>query len=319
MGDKILVLPFQAVNPSETNSWVGKSVQQSLVADITAMAPDRVVTSDQFAVTVESAITMGRQAGARYVVAGGFVTMGHDLRITGQILDVESGKPVGALKVTGDPAQVFRMEDGLAMQLKSRLFPDQTPSGEQQPMQTQVQPQVQVPEPQPTAASVRSDYNAYLNQPLQTPYYSSYASVPPQTAYGSDYNTYNYYPTPSYDYSDSGYDPYFYSGLGYPYSPYYGVGLGFYYGNGHYRYADHGHAYHGNALGGRGNYGSSYGYAGGFRTNASISGGYRAASVARGGSTFRSAATPFHSSGSFGGTHSSFSSHASGGHGGGHR
>ncbi|MDB5171889.1 MAG: hypothetical protein JWN51_662, partial [Phycisphaerales bacterium] len=31
---KILVMPFVAVNPNDTNPWVGKSVQQSLVADL---------------------------------------------------------------------------------------------------------------------------------------------------------------------------------------------------------------------------------------------------------------------------------------------
>ena len=148
-GEKILILPFQAVKPGDSNEWMGRSIQQSLAADLLVMAPDRVVTSDQFAATTDEAIALGRHAGAHYVIAGGFVTGGHDIRITGQLLDVETGTPVTGLKVTGESAQIFHMEDGLAMQVKVRLFPQQmaailSSTPPQQPQPPAVQPQAPV-------------------------------------------------------------------------------------------------------------------------------------------------------------------------------
>ncbi len=124
---KILVLPFEAVNPNESNPWLGKSVQQSLVADLMVSAPDRVVAADQPVSTVEAALAVGRREGARYVIAGGFVTSDRAVRITGQVLDTTNGHAISGLKATGDTGQIFRMEDGLAFQVKERLFPARRP------------------------------------------------------------------------------------------------------------------------------------------------------------------------------------------------
>ncbi len=228
--DKILVLPFQPVNPNETKPWIGKSIQQSMVADLMASAPDRITTADQFAVSVEAAIALAKQHDARYVIAGGFVSTDQDLRVTGQLLDAQTGKAVAGLKVTGDPSQIFRMEDGLAMQVKEKLFPG---SIQAPPAPTVAQPQaaqqnpdmVNVPQPQSaasaTAAAMRDNTGAYAVQAPQ--YYSSYATASAPVVYGAT-PAYTYYPS---DYGDSYYS-YPYS---YPYYyPSYGIGLGFYYG-----------------------------------------------------------------------------------------
>jgi len=72
---KILILPFQATNPNDPAAWLGKSIQESMAADLTVAAPDRVIVADQAAPSLDAAIAMGKQRGARYVVAGGFTTI----------------------------------------------------------------------------------------------------------------------------------------------------------------------------------------------------------------------------------------------------
>ena len=121
---KILVLRFEAVNPNEANPWIGKSIQESLAADLLSLAPDRVVSADQAVPNVEAALSAAKQYNARYVIAGGFVTSNGVLRVTGQLLDTISGGAVSGLKATGDPTRVFQMEDTLAAQVKGQLFPD---------------------------------------------------------------------------------------------------------------------------------------------------------------------------------------------------
>lgn len=274
--DRILIFPFAPANPADSSAWYGKGIQQTLVADLTQAAPARVISLDQLPANLNAAIAMGREQGARYVVVGGFAVAGSELRITGQTVDVETGQPMGGLKVTGDPGQIFRLEDALTAQVKQQLnitgpTPDdnvQVIRPQQAPVQQPLiqQPVVQQPliqQPllqQPGPASppvndstgVRTDYAAPQSQPL-----SEYATVPQPTTYGAPAATTYVYNTPAPTYYDnypySYYYPYSYPyysyglgfGLGYPY-------LGFYYGGYGRGYYPH-HYYNGY-------YGRSYSY-----------------------------------------------------------
>src|SRR5437588_10530387 len=118
---KVLVLPFTAVNPQDSQAWLGKSVQQSLLADLTVVAPSRVTSSSTPAADLNAAVDAGKKADARYVVFGSFTTLDSAVRITGQLVDVQKGDPIGGLKATGSTRDIFRVEDALAMQVKQRL------------------------------------------------------------------------------------------------------------------------------------------------------------------------------------------------------
>ena len=289
-GNRILVLPFQPVNPGETNIWVGKSVQESLVADLSTLAPDRITTLNQFADSVEAAINLGRQSGARYVIAGGFVTADREVRITGQVLDVQTGQPVTGLKVTGDPGQIFRLEDTLAMQVKGRLFSDQPQTASAPIPQVTVpqpQPDVRVPQPVTETTSVRNEYiSDTVSQPAQT-YYSSYATTPAPVVYGSDYAAYTSYPSyvytapyvysyPAYSFS---YGPYCDFGYGYGGCSSFGWGLGLGlsfslgFGGCYHDYGRHDYIHRGYDYGRGYNYGN-YGRV--YSNNGYVSGGIRA-------------------------------------------
>src|SRR4051794_12000889 len=76
--DRVLVLQFSPVGP--TDAWRGRSVQQSLVADLTAAAPARVGTADMPAADAAAASALAKQAGARYVVFGAVTSAGAELR-----------------------------------------------------------------------------------------------------------------------------------------------------------------------------------------------------------------------------------------------
>jgi TolB-like protein len=223
-GGKILVLPFVAVNPDDANLWVGKSVQQSLIADLTAAAPDRVISSDKTAPTLDAALAIGRDAGARFIVAGGFVSAGSDLRITGQVLDVATGQPVVALKATGERGQIFHMEDALAEQIGAAGIlrdPRDATIRRDAPGLTTDLDQAPVP-----STGVRTD-GAAAPPPPGT--YSPYAFSPSANdTYASDYSRY-VYSSPSVYYYDGYYAPYSSSPFGGSYlgSSYYGCSYPF--------------------------------------------------------------------------------------------
>ena len=205
---KILILPFVAVNKNDSEPWLGRSVQQSLVADLTMVAPDRATSTDTEVTDTESALAAGRKADAGYVVAGAFTTVGRDLRLTGQVLDVQSGRAVGGLKATGSVDDIFQLEDGLARQIKARLALGPSQGGSTAAAQDT--------EPA-TMAPLRVEQAPPADQYAQT------YSTPPSANY-----SYNYYYSNPYGY---GYDyPYYW---GYPGYGYLFVGTSFHSGHFH--------------------------------------------------------------------------------------
>jgi TolB-like protein len=119
---KILVLPFAPLNPADPRPWVGKSIQQSVAADLTAASPGQVISAEKVTATdADSAIREAKRAGAAFVLLGSFVTAGDDLRVTGQVLDAGTGKPVAAVKATGPAAELFTLEDELTAQIRRRV------------------------------------------------------------------------------------------------------------------------------------------------------------------------------------------------------
>src|SRR4051794_2532827 len=80
--DRLLVLPFAPVGPTE--AWRGRSVQQSLVADLTAAAPARVGAADAPASDAAAAVAVAKQAGGRHVVFRAGAPAGAGFRPTRQ-------------------------------------------------------------------------------------------------------------------------------------------------------------------------------------------------------------------------------------------
>jgi TolB-like protein len=198
---KILVLPFTGINAAENQKWLGRSIQQSLAADLTMAAPGRVITSDREATDTAAAVDAGKQNDAVYVVTGSFTslntTAGQGLRLMGQIIDVYAGAPTGAFKSTGMSGEVFRLEDQIGMQIRHELASTGAVSAPP--------PVAEAPPAQPQSQSSEQVATAY-QQP--NPYYQAYSSTP---NYVPAENNYNYY------YSNPGYYGGYY---GYPYGYY---------------------------------------------------------------------------------------------------
>jgi TolB-like protein len=188
---KVLVLPFSALNQAEYQPWLGRSIQQSVVADLMTAAPGRIISSESPAADDATAIDAARKAGAQFVIRGDFASIGGDVRVTGQVLDVSKGKAVTAIKATGPSSNVFAMEDALAAQIRRRLALDSPASDVPAPAATEPPPMEALHMPaQPPAdpyaqtyvAPVQGDnppsqieYNYYYSQPatdyVPTPYF----------------------------------------------------------------------------------------------------------------------------------------------------
>lgn len=119
---RVLVLPFTPA--AGTNfAWVGRAVQQDLVADLSRSTRTAVdaPANVQPAADAAGAVAQGRQAGASIVVFGQFQSAGPSMRLTGQVLDVTTGRPVGGLTATGPADDLFPLEDQVAWQVLHAL------------------------------------------------------------------------------------------------------------------------------------------------------------------------------------------------------
>jgi len=117
----VLVLPF--ASPAGGLDWIGKGAQQDLSASLAEKVRGRVLApaSAPPAADAEAAIKTARDLGASVVVFGQAQVLKEQVRLSGQVLDVASGKAYGSLRATGTIDDLFQLEDALAGQISAVL------------------------------------------------------------------------------------------------------------------------------------------------------------------------------------------------------
>jgi tetratricopeptide (TPR) repeat protein len=69
----------------------------------------------------EDAVQLGRMVGARWVVAGAFQRLGDQVRLTGRVVEVESGRVMRAVKADGRLDAIFELQDRIVADLTTGL------------------------------------------------------------------------------------------------------------------------------------------------------------------------------------------------------
>ena len=124
----VLLLRFDQLDQAAGMQWVGRAVQQSLLAEAVRLRFVQAITPKEETLTNHSttdqsiAQRMGQESGAEYVIFGSYQTLENELRLTGSILDVGSGKIIGGLKATGAVRDLFGLQDQMAEQMKRQLM-----------------------------------------------------------------------------------------------------------------------------------------------------------------------------------------------------
>ncbi|CAN5370889.1 hypothetical protein BH10PLA1_BH10PLA1_20660 [soil metagenome] len=120
---KVLVLPFAPLQPNDPE-WIGRAIQQSVAADLSRPTNGQslqAMNDGKAAVTTADAIDAGRSAGAQFVVYGSYQLIEPSLKLTGQVIEVSTGRVLGGLKSTGSVRELFDMQDTLAFQARWAL------------------------------------------------------------------------------------------------------------------------------------------------------------------------------------------------------
>jgi len=106
---RVWVQPFNEANNLQSPDWITRTLHQSLVDELASTKGLELMQSTT------------RPAGAQYVVVAQIQREGRDLRVSGQVIDAATNKPIGGFKSTGDQRELFAIEDDMAGQIKAAL------------------------------------------------------------------------------------------------------------------------------------------------------------------------------------------------------
>jgi TolB-like protein len=196
----ILVLPFTATNNPGANDWIGKGIQQSLLADLSGrsgvavtFATAQPAQPGQVAAEPADSLALAARAGASVVVVGTYQVNNNQLRITGVVYDVASAKDIGGIKATGATTDLFALEDSLNDQIGRVLS--------LAPAVVNVPPQPQQQVVQAPATPVTDDSSTIIpTTAVIAPQTSQYVYVYPNSSYYYTPSYYPYYPATYYGY-----------------------------------------------------------------------------------------------------------------------
>jgi TolB-like protein len=122
----LVVLPFQSFPTSPDNEWFADGVVEDIT---TALSRFRSL----FVIARNSAFTfkgqpidvreVGHRLGVRYVLEGSVRSADQHLRITGQLIEAETGRHVWADQFDGNRAEVFDLQDRITAAVAGTLAP----------------------------------------------------------------------------------------------------------------------------------------------------------------------------------------------------
>jgi TolB-like protein len=130
----IAVLAFDYMGKDATLEPLREGLAQMLITDVQSFANVNVVERSRLAAVLAeqklgrsgkvdaiTAARVGKLLGARFLVLGNFFDLGPSLRIDARVVEVETGKIVRAVGVTGTSADFLAIEQDLAGKLSEAI------------------------------------------------------------------------------------------------------------------------------------------------------------------------------------------------------
>ena len=127
----IAVLPFDNISPDKENDYFGEGLTGELIANLSRLKDFKVIsrtTSMQYKETKKDIKTIGRELSARYIIEGNVRKFGDDLRITAQLINVDSDTQLWAETYKGKLADVFDIQEKVSKQIVDALMVKLTPT-----------------------------------------------------------------------------------------------------------------------------------------------------------------------------------------------
>lgn len=127
----IAVLPFDNISPDTESDYFSDGLTEELIVNLSRLKDVRVVsrtTSMQYKGAKKDIKTIGRELGVRYIMEGSVRRFQDNLRITAQLIDVESDAQLWAETYKGKLADVFDIQEQVSKQIVDALMLKLTPT-----------------------------------------------------------------------------------------------------------------------------------------------------------------------------------------------
>ena len=112
----VAVLPFSNISRDAADAWLGAGIAETVVADLEALGyvvvrgPKGAASGQTVPVSSETPV-VGQHAGARWVLTGGYQVVDSLLRITGRLVDAQTGVVAETVTADGTLDDIFVLQD----------------------------------------------------------------------------------------------------------------------------------------------------------------------------------------------------------------
>jgi len=125
----VAVLTFANITGDAADEWIGQGIAESLTADFAkigglAVIPREHVFDLQRNLAIggrgadeRQSLDLGRRLEATFVVTGAYQRLRERVRITGQVIEVPTGRSAATVKLDGTIDQIFELQDQLVEEL----------------------------------------------------------------------------------------------------------------------------------------------------------------------------------------------------------
>jgi serine/threonine protein kinase/Flp pilus assembly protein TadD len=121
----IALLPFENISPDKESDYFSDGLTEELILNLSRLKDIRVVSRTsimQYKGTKEDIQTIGKELGVRYILEGSIRKFQDDLRITAQLVDVETDAQLWAGKYKGKVSDVFDIQEQVSEQIVDALM-----------------------------------------------------------------------------------------------------------------------------------------------------------------------------------------------------
>jgi eukaryotic-like serine/threonine-protein kinase len=120
----IVVLPFANLSPDADNAYFSDGLTEEIIADLAKIGALSVISrtsSMQLKGTSKDVRTIGQELGVQFVLEGSVRKAGNSLRITAQLIDVETDAPLWSDKYSGTMDDVFEVQERVSREIVGAL------------------------------------------------------------------------------------------------------------------------------------------------------------------------------------------------------
>ena len=121
----VAVLPFDNIGSDKDNEYFGDGLTEELIVNLSRLNEIEVVsrtTSMQYKGAKKDVKTIGRELGVRYILEGSVRKFQDNLRITVQLIDVESDRQLWAESYKGKLEDIFDIQEKVSNQIVDALM-----------------------------------------------------------------------------------------------------------------------------------------------------------------------------------------------------